>query len=786
MTRFLKRLRSITWDELRTRAQQELSKHWDLARYRLNPRFAGQNSSAIISHTAQFFFSSIDVPELIAELKKRFPSDAELAIRYAERICKHEFDLLGFQRLSYGSRIDWHLDPVHAKRAPLKPWFEIRYLDFEEVGDSKIIWELNRHQHLVTLAKAYRLTGNEQFAAELFAQWYDWHRDNPYPMGINWASSLEVSFRTISWLWIWNLMADSPALPSDFSSDLQQALIVGGRHIEKYLSTYFSPNTHLLGEGVALFFLGTLFPDLRGARRWHAKGWNIVLKAAECQVRTDGMYFEQSTYYHVYALDFFIHARILAAANGLPIPPEFDQTIEKMLNFLAILAQSDAAPRLGDDDGGRLFDPLRNCAKGLVDPLATGAVLFNRPNWKAAAGGPREETLWLLGRRGLAQFDSLVCEPQLPRSASFAESGIYVMADLVTAKAQLVIDAGPQGSLSAGHGHADALSVHFSAAGRELLLDPGTYCYVSGDSCRDKFRGTAAHNTLQVDESDQAEPRGPFSWEALTETRVESWVRGKSFELFRGSHSGYARLSQPVLHRRWILHLKSQFWLVRDVALGSGEHSLDISWHVGPRFAPVEESLGSILFDDGSGSRFALLTDGGTDWRRKSAVGWWSPVYGKKEPAPVIHFRRRSELPVEFYSLFLVLTEGAREVGCLTSTNNYGAESAVSVCVYENGSSAHYMVFSESGKKWRVRDIESDARFAHCEFDRENRLRHFELCDGSAMNVGGKSIFAAEHSVPSHEWHDETGQPALVAMSIPMDSTEPSRESQTASRERIE
>ena len=82
-----------------------------------------------------------------------------------------------------------------------------------------------------------------------------------------------------------------------------------------------------------------------------------------------------------------------------------------MLDFLATLAQGGIPPRLGDDDGGRLFDPLRNRAEHLLDPLATGAVLFQRPDWKTVAAGAREETLWLMGLQGLAQFDSLAEEP---------------------------------------------------------------------------------------------------------------------------------------------------------------------------------------------------------------------------------------------------------------------------------------------------------------------------------------------------------------------------------------
>ena len=99
-----------------------------------------------------------------------------------------------------------------------------------------------------------------------------------------------------------------------------RALALNGRHIERYLSTYFSPNTHLLGEAVALFFIGTLCPQISSAEDWKKNGWRIVQEEILRQVRPDGVYFEQSLYYHVYALDFFLHARLLASRNGMKIP----------------------------------------------------------------------------------------------------------------------------------------------------------------------------------------------------------------------------------------------------------------------------------------------------------------------------------------------------------------------------------------------------------------------------------------------------------------------------------
>src|SRR5258708_33930456 len=119
------------------------------------------------------------------------------------------------------------------------------------------------------------------------------------------------------------------------------------------------------------------------------------------------MHFEQSTYYHTYALDFFLHARILAHVNGISIPAAFDRTIEKMLEVLSGLASAGPIPRLGDDDGGRVFSPYRNRPEHLTDPLTTGAALFNNNDFQNAAGTICQETVWLGGIKGAQQFERL-------------------------------------------------------------------------------------------------------------------------------------------------------------------------------------------------------------------------------------------------------------------------------------------------------------------------------------------------------------------------------------------
>jgi hypothetical protein len=766
----LGRLARMNWQEIGTRGLQGIAKRWDLALYRLGFHLDRTRSRISPQPPPSFFFASSNLPLLAVLIRERLPQDVEQIIEEANRVRQHRFDLLGYQAVDYGPEIDWHFDAVHGKRVPRRPWFKIRD-GFEEIGDTKVTWELNRHQHLVTLAKAYRYAQDERFAAELFRQWYGWQEKNPYPIGINWASSLEVALRSLSWLWVRHLLAGCPAAPQSFENDLLRALGVNGRHIERYLSTYYSPNTHLLGEGVGLFFIGTLCPELPAAPRWQQLGWEIVMREAERQVQPDGMHFEQSTYYHVYALDFFLHARTLASCNQIPIPDSFDRTIERMLEILLALGQAGPPPRFGDDDGGRVFNPRRNRAEHLLDPLATGAIIFKRGDFKAEAGGVREETLWLLGARSLAQFDQL---PQLRpsmHSRRFEASGICVMASSEPVQ-QLVVDAGPQGAMSAGHGHADALTLHMAVEGREWLIDPGTFCYASSGAERNFFRGTAAHNTLQVDGLDQAEPIGPFAWRSLPSVQLEKWTAGETFDLFRGSHTGYCRLPDPVVHRRWVFGLKSRFFFVRDLALGRANHQLDLFWHLAPGFLLRSSTANTVFLwtrqpavaatfsSPGEREGLSLLPVQGHGWSQETVQGEVSPVYGEEVSAPVLHFGTRATLPTEFAILVRPVRGAVEEQGILARMQGARKAEPVQGYRYEGPEECHCIFFAEPGKEWSLGSWASDAELMYYGVGPEGR-GHWVLCGGSYAEVDGQRVVSCSRAVERCEWNSGQGAKRL-------------------------
>jgi hypothetical protein len=741
------RARRMDRAELRFRVQQEIDKRQDGLLSFLVYDFVRNARRSPGAQRGKFFVGPESVKACVDLLRQRLPEQTERIVGQADQIVRHRFDLLGYTDLEYGNPIDWHLDLVHGKRAPKKLFYRVPYLDFREVGDSKVTWELNRHQHFVILAKAYRLTGDVRYVDEILRQWRHWWEENPYPVGINWASSLEVGFRSLSWLWTYHLLEGAPGFP-DFRDEWLRGFALHGRHIERYLSTYFSPNTHLLGEGVTLFFLGTLCPELDGAERWKATGWNIVLEESRRQVRPGGFHFEQSTYYHVYALDFFLHAAVIASVNDIAIPREFEETLERMLTALCLLGRAGAPPRFGDDDGGRLFDSRRNRSEHLLDPLSTGAILFHRGDYKAAVGQLQEETIWLLGPEGVKIWDALDAIPSNMDSAALSSAGFYVLASDKPAT-QLVVDCGPLGTQSGGHGHADALSVTLQSEGRNLLIDPGTYEYAGEGGERGLFRGTAMHNTLRVDGLDQAEPATAFSWRQMNQSKAESWVQGRDFDLLQASHDGYRRLAQPVTHRRWVLSLRNGIYFIRDRVEGQGTHRIEISWHLAPEMQLVEDGVFRVK---AASQGLALIPAEGHGWAVEVSRQSCSPVYGQKSPMTVLTFSTTAKVPRTFCCAIVTLQEALGSPGTLTRIDEPQVEGDVDAYRYLGATEEHSFFFREDGKAWRSNGISSDAEFFFRTCSQKTRSQkegdeRFILVNGSNAEIDNGPVLHLKRSV---------------------------------------
>lgn len=547
---------------------------------------------------------------------------ARQTLQLADQILAGQLPLLGLV-IHPGSRLAWRRDYLNGKETPPIYFRCIPYLDPSRAGDHKIIWEMNRHQHLVLMAHAWLLSNQTRYRDYVFQQLEDWQQENPFQCGINWASALEVAFRALSWIWIYHLLGRQ--MSASFQTRFLNTLACHGYHLQHNLSFYFSPNTHLLGEAVVLHTLGLFFAGCEPAQHWRTLGRSVVLHELARQVQADGSHFEHSSYYHLYALDFFLFHHLL---EPLPDP----SPLQKMARYLAALTgPSQLLPFLGDDDGGRLFYPFGDRARFARATLATASVLFKERFAEFAPEDLLEQALWWIG----PSVVELCLPPPPPLSSTlFPSSGVAVFCQ---DQIQLLVDAGPFGWGSAGHSHSDTLSLLLRVADAEILIDPGTYTYIGPE--RDLFRSSAAHNTLRLDEVDQATPAGPFRWRNPPEVEIHAWQSSATID-FLDASCRYRGLR----HRRQVWFYKPDSIFVLDTVEGSGTHQVEQFWHSAQpitALSPQHWRLGD----------FVELA---TDSPGEILPGWRAPALGAKSPAPFIRLQRLASLPLQLKTVIRI------------------------------------------------------------------------------------------------------------------------------------
>jgi len=582
-------------------------------------------------------------------------------IESADAVCKGQFRILGYGRLSFGTPVDWHRDPVSHCHSPLIHWSRIDPLNTAQVGDSKVIWELNRHQWLLDLGQAYRFTGDEHYAQEFAQQIRHWIQNNPAGLGINWSSSLEVAMRMMSWCWALLLFHGSQALTAGLLVEMLAWIRLHANYIERYLSYYFSPNTHLTGEALGLFYVGLLFPEIQGAARWRAVSVKILEEQIERQVHSDGVYFEQSTRYQYYTVEIYLHFTILAQRNGITVSDKITRRLQLMLDFLLAVRRPDGSlPQIGDADGGWLMPFVRRAPDDFDGLFAAAAAVFKRADYAWAAHRFTPEALWLLGLPGRDVFQDLPAEPPAENSLQVFKDGGYVLmrSGWHSNAHQLIFDAGPLGcAISSGHGHADLLSIQCSVYGENYLVDAGTCCYSATGDWRNYFRSTSAHSTIMIDGLNQAQPSGPFSWHSKPWARLLKTRSTQTVIYADACHDAWRELEDPVTHRRRVLFVKPDYWVIVDDLSGKARHRIDLRYQFAPLHVALENS--NWIRARGRLQHGLLIRSFSTaelDCNIKAGAlnpiqGWISPDYGHRMSAPVVNYSATTLLPLRIVTI---------------------------------------------------------------------------------------------------------------------------------------
>ncbi|MFD2366064.1 heparinase II/III family protein [Pseudoduganella sp. GCM10020061] len=600
--------------------------------------------------------------------------DRASLVQAAESLLAGRWSVFALRDIELGFPPQWNRDPKTGTLAPMTPGKGIQYRSEQVVGDIKYLWEPSRHLELVTLALAYRATGEPRYARGARTLLESWLDQCPYPLGVHWSSSLELAVRLLNWSFAWDLLGGRNSVlfeGEDGQRFLRRWLDSVYRHchfIEGYFSRHSSANNHLFGEYMGLFAASHTWPCWRASARWLELSRRGLEEEALRQNHADGVNKEQAIYYHHEVMDMMLLCQLVARANGATFPPAFLERLEQMAGFVqAMMAFGGRVPMTGDADDAQMvrlayapgWCPYRSL-------LASCALLFGRGDFRRKAGELDDKTRWLFGEAGARAWDELRPEPERTEMA-FPQGGYYLLGHRfgTPQEIRMVVDCAPLGYLSiAAHGHADALAFTLAVGGTEVLVDPGTYAYHTQKKWRDYFRSTSAHNTVAVDGCDQSEMAGPFMWMRKANAHLLEHRPGAAIQVFDGEHDGYRRLADPVMHRRRIEFDQVALTItVTDFLSCIAAHDVLLHWHIGEDCTASLTDGGFSVSGPGVTTTFRSRADGfAFDLVSASETppcGWISRSFDSKSPITTARMRGRINGSTQIVTTISVRADGA-------------------------------------------------------------------------------------------------------------------------------
>lgn len=586
-----------------------------------------------------FFFAPAGVrdPDTLHRWDEVGPGPSDRADELGQGV----FRYFGRTPVSVGWPPPWHENPFTGQRlTAARHWTRIG--DFTG-GDIKVIWEPSRFGFAYTLVRAYARTGDEAYPELFWRLVESWRAHNPPQQGPNWKCGQEVSLRVMAWCFGLYGFGGSPATTPERVAALAQMIAVSGHRIESTLRYALSQrNNHGISEGVGLWTIGVLFPELRAAPRWAAAGRRVLEVLGHTLIYEDGAFAQHSLNYHRMMLHAYLWALRLGDIHGRPFSTSLRERVGRAGELLYQLQdeESGRVPCYGHHDGAMIL-PLDNCDDQDYRPvlqatryLTTGSRLY--------PDGPWDEGLyWLFGPTApKARVDR-------PRRDDLrAPIGGYHTMRSSTGFAFIRC-----ATFRHRPAQADMLHLDLWWRGQNITLDPGTYSYNAPAPWDNALAHTSPHNTVAVDDLDQMDRAGKFLWlpwlKGTEGFRRES--AGRHLAYWEGSHDGYARLSPPVVHRRAIVRLAGEHWLVLDQLDSRGMHRYRLHWLL-PDW-PHHRAAGSVPPDaDDSGAYVVLESAAGPFGVRIGVLaasgncslvraepngvrGWRSPYYMHREPA---------------------------------------------------------------------------------------------------------------------------------------------------------
>lgn len=560
-----------------------------------------------------------------------------------------EFSIFG-KSFAIENNIDFHKDIFSGKSFPLafSKTIDIRS---DRFGSAKVVWEINRLQFLVPLLISYKATGDKTRLDKFVAIMSAWEEQNPYMKGINWYSNIEVNIRLINWYWCWTILENDPLWEKEeqyasFRANTWLPLIYKHCYFSSKNPSYFSSaNNHLIAEYAGLFIASTLW-RFKESSKWLKKSQSGLEREILLQHSENGVNKEEAAPYIQFITDFFLLALIAGQHHGTGFSKQYQDRLTAICSYIHnFLDTRNNIPGYGDDDSGRVILPDGDInTNNFVSILNTGAVLFDKPEWKRPGTWNLKAQLLTSHIDGREQWEKY--EPRVSEAGSvfYKEEGHFILRKKTgDQETYCHFDAAPLGYLSiAAHGHADALSIILHVNGYPFLTDPGTYAYHTHSNWRKYFTSTLAHNTIAIDQTDQATLAGPTLWLNHFKCNVLAATSNLEKDSITATQDGYS--AKGITHTRTIDFdkIKNRIELTDRIDAVNPGYLVSMPLHLHPEVSAEPVSANTWLLKHSKTtatveiSYDALLTVRKINAEEGQAWGWYSPAFMKMEKSSLL------------------------------------------------------------------------------------------------------------------------------------------------------
>ena len=553
-------------------------------------------------------------------------------------------------------------EPAQLNLAPIGPL--CHWTDFEtgksgfNFKDIKFVWEPARFGWAYILARAYLLTGDEDYSACFWKYFDQFDKSNPPFFGANWISGQEVGIRLIGLTFSANVLRNSKHSTQARQEELVSCLVNHAQRINLTLPyARAQRNNHLVSEAVGLYTAGVMLASHPLSSAWKKKGWDVFISAINDQIDNDGMFIQQSMNYHRLMLHDALWFHAMASISGMDLPEPIRKKLGNSVRWL--IPQMDVAtgqtPNLGHNDGSN-FLKLDNCEYSDYRPVVqAGSIAFL--GHRALPNGIWDESsLWL----GLDLKKSPMFEKE-----TISQDSVY---KLQKGKLKLFLRSA---TFYARPAHADQLHVDLWWDSINIAKDAGTYQYNLPAPWTNTLGKTFVHNTVTVDEKDQMSWAGRFLWLDWAQAKI---IKTTDSNSLKASHNGYRKLG--IEHTRQVKLLSAHEAEVVDEMLvpehNRNEHAFWLQWLLPDIDWKLDESslsltgrkpmpkikLHVLCEVNGIPKEFDELQviRAGKNLIGKSKVapilGWFSPLYGQKIPSPSFRACIHSKKSITFFTHF--------------------------------------------------------------------------------------------------------------------------------------